>query len=50
MVKTQTQIQKEYDERRKAEGLTRVIVWIPKVRKPDLVAIAARMRLDHETQ
>ena len=48
MVKTQTEIQSEYDERRKAEGLVRVTVWVPKVRKADLVSIAAQMRLNHE--
>jgi len=48
MVKTQTEIQKDYDERRKAEGLVRVTVWVPKGRKADLVAIAAYMRLDRD--
>jgi len=48
--KTQTEIQKDYDERRKAEGLIRVTVWIPRKCKPELVSIATRMRFNHETE
>lgn len=36
--------QREFKQRRNAEGLQRVAVWVPKERMDELRTIAARMR------
>jgi|TARA_R110000796_G_scaffold35622_4_gene91419 hypothetical protein len=42
--KPQTEVQREYDQRRRDEGLVRVNMWVPEEMKATLVRIADGMR------
>jgi hypothetical protein len=42
--KSQIEVQRDYDNRRKKEGLTRVTVWVPEHLKSALVSLALDMR------
>jgi len=43
--KSHVEVQRDYDSRRRAEGLVRVSVWVPAERKADLVSVATAMRM-----
>lgn len=42
--RSQVEVQRDYDNRRRKEGLVRVSLWVPENMKSDLVALAMAMR------